>query len=344
MVLRQPHVPAREDTLNRREMLALLTGLLGAVSMPSIADAQAAAEFPQRPIRLIVPFSAGGVTDIVGRQWADRMRGPLGSVVIENRGGGGGVIGTLDGARAEPDGHTLILGNTSIMVLNPMTMSKLRYDPAKDFTQIAILCVAATAMVVNASLPVKSLGELIAYARANPNTLSYGSAGTGTMTHLAGEKFKQLTGLGDIAHVPYKGAGPGIADLVSGHIPLMTPNITGQILEFHRAGAIRILAVNAPERLKAAPEIPTAIEEGLPGMIGMLFVSIAAPAATPRPIVDKIAAATRAEMADPAFQKVLIDAGLEAIPNSDPDHARKFLAEEHDRWLPVITATGLKAE
>ena len=330
--------------MNRRNLLALL----GAASLPSLARAQAQAQvlapYPQRPSKLMVPFSAGGVTDIVGRQWAERMKGPLGSIYIENRGGGGGVPGTIEVARAEPDGSTLILGNTSIMVLNPMTMSRLRYDPDKDFIPIAILCVAATAMVVNASLPVKSLRELIAYIQANPGKLSYGSAGTGTMTHLAGEKFKLLTGATDIAHVPYKGAGPGLSDLVSGHIPMMTPNITGQILEFHKAGAVRILAVNAPERLKAAPEIPTAIEEGLPGMIGMLFVSIAAPAATPRPIIDKIAAATRGVMADPEFQKVLQEAGLEAIPNSDTDHARKFLAEEHERWLPVIKATGLKTE
>jgi tripartite-type tricarboxylate transporter receptor subunit TctC len=324
--------------MNRRDALALL----GAALMPRLALAQA--QYPQRPIKLLVPFSPGGVTDIVGRQWAERMKGPLGSVFIENQGGGGGVIGAVDVARSVPDGHTLILGNTSIMVLNPMTMSKLPYDPVKDFIQIAILCVAATAMVVNAALPVKNLKELIAYAKANPGKLSYGSAGTGTMTNLAGEMFKQLTGTADIVHIPYKGAGPGISDLVAGHIPLMTPNITGQILEFHKAGKVRILAVNAPERLTAAPDIPTAIEEGLPGMIGMLFVGIAAPAATPRPIVDKIAAASRTTMADPDFQKVLLAAGLEAIPNSNPEHARKFLQEEHDRWLPVIKATGLKID
>ena len=168
------------------------------------------------------------------------------------------------------------------MVLNPMTMAKVPYDPAKDFVPIAILAVSTTSIVVHASVPAKTLKELIAYAKANPGKLSYGSAGAGTMSNLSGELFKQLTGLNDLVHIPYKGAGPGITDLVSGHIPMMTPNVTGQLLELHRAGKIRILAVNGAQRLAAAPDIPTAIEEGVPGMIGLLFLGLFAPAATPQ--------------------------------------------------------------
>ncbi len=198
--------------------------------------------------------------------------------------------------------------------------------------------------MVHASVPAKTLKELIAYAKANPGKLSYGSAGTGTMTNLSGELFKQLTGLTDLVHIPYKGAGPGITDLVSGHIPMMTPNITGQVLELHRTGKIRILAVNAPERLKAAPDIPTAIEEGVPGMIGQLFLGLFVPAATPKAIVDRIGDATRTALADPEFQKMLLASGLEAMLDSDTEKAQRFIAEETARWAPVVKAAGFKVE
>ena len=246
----------------------------------------------------MIAFSAGGVNDVVGRQWADRMKTLLGTVYVENQGGGTGTIATGEVARAQPDGHTILLGSTSTMVLNPMTMARVPYDAVKDFTPIAILCVSTTSIVVHASVPVRTLEEFVAHAKANPGKLSYGSAGTGTMSNLSGELFKQLSGLRDLVHIPYKGAGPGLADLVSGHIRAMTPNITGQVLELHRAGKIRILAMNAPERLKAAPEIPTAIEQGLPGMIGQLFLGLFVPAATPRAIVDRIGEATRKAMSD----------------------------------------------
>jgi len=329
--------------MNRRGVLALGFGALSSTALaPFFASAQG--KYPERPIKLMVPFSAGGVTDIVGRHWADRMRTPLGTVFVENQGGGGGTIAASEVARSQPDGHTIMLGNTSVIVLNPMTMSKLSYDPAKDFIPIAILCVAATAIVVHASLPAKTVKELIAYVKANPGKLSYGSAGAGTMTHLAGELFKQLIGAPDIVHVPYKGAGPGLTDLAGGHIPMMTPNITNQVLGLHRAGKIRILAVNAPERLKAAPEIPTAIEEGLPGMIGQLFVGLFAPAATPRAIVDRIAGATQALLADAEFQKILLDSGLEPSADANPEKAKRYIDEEIARWGPVVKASGFKVE
>jgi tripartite-type tricarboxylate transporter receptor subunit TctC len=247
-------------------------------------------------------------------------------------------------ARAQPDGHTILLGSTSTMVLNPMTMPKVPYDPVKDFTPIGILAVSTTSIVVHASVPVKNLKELIAYAKANPGKLTYGSAGAGTMSNLSGELFKQLAGLTDVVHVPYRGAGPGITDLVSGHIPMMTPNITGQVLELHRAGKIRILAINGPERLSVAPDIPTAIEEGVPNMIGLLFLGLFVPAATPKAIVDQIGDATRKLMADSAFQKVLTDAGLEGISDSNSEKAKRFMEEELVRWEPVVAAAGMKAQ
>jgi tripartite-type tricarboxylate transporter receptor subunit TctC len=332
-----------EAIMKRRDLLMFaLLPLSAATLTPWSALAQA--KYPERPIKLMVAFSAGGVNDVVGRQWADRMKPLLGTVYVENQGGGSGTIATGEVARAQPDGHTILLGSTSTMVLNPMTMAKVPYDPIKDFLPIAILCVSTTSIVVHPSVPVKDLKELIAHAKANSGKLSYGSAGAGTMSNLSGELFKQLTGLNDLVHIPYKGAGPGLTDLVSGHIPVMTPNITGQVLELHRTGKIRILAVNSAERLKAAPEIPTATEQGLPGMIGQLFLGLFVPVATPRAIADRIGDATRQLMADEEFQKVLLASGLEASSDSSPEKAQRFINEETARWGPVVKASGFKVE
>jgi tripartite-type tricarboxylate transporter receptor subunit TctC len=329
--------------MKRRDVLVLGLASLSATALRPLS-AVAQSKYPERPIKLMVAFSAGGVNDVVARQWAERVKTRLGTVYVENQGGGTGTIATGEVARAPADGYTILLGSTSTMVLNPMTMPKVPYDSAKDFVPIAILAVSTTSIVVHESVPARTLKELIAYAKANPGKLSYGSAGSGTMSNLSGELFKQLTGLNDLVHVPYKGAGPGITDLVSGHIPMMTPNVTGQVLAFHRAGKIRILAVNGAQRLTAAPDIPTAIEEGVPGMIGLLFLGLFAPAATPKPIVDRIAEATHAAMADADFQKVLIASGLEAIPDSNSEQAKRFIAEETARWGPVVKAAGFKVE
>jgi tripartite-type tricarboxylate transporter receptor subunit TctC len=329
--------------MNRRDLLAFSLASLSATALTPLAGL-AQGKYPERPIKLMVAFSAGGVNDVVGRQWAERVRTLLGTVYVENQGGGSGTIATGDVARAAGDGYTILLGSTSTMVLNPMTMAKVPYDPAKDFVPIAIIAVSTTSIVVHSSVPVKTLNELIAYAKANPGKLSYGSAGAGTMSNLSGELFKQLTGLNDLVHIPYKGAGPGITDLVSGHIPMMTPNVTGQLLELHRAGKIRILAVNGAQRLTAAPDIPTAIEQGVPGMIGLLFLGLFAPASTPKPIVDRITEATHTAMENPEFQQVLISSGLEAMPDSNSQKARQFMDEEIARWGPVVKASGFKVE
>ena len=328
--------------MRRRDVLKFVLSSVPATAFaPPSSFAQA--RFPERPIRLVVPFSAGGVNDVVGRHWAERMKDLLGTVYVENQGGAAGTIATAEVARAQPDGYTILLGSTSTIVLNPMTIAKVPYDPAKDFVNIAILAVSTTSIVVHASVAATTLQELIAYAKANPGKLSYGSAGAGTMSNLAGELFKQLAGL-DLVHIPYKGAGPGLADLVSGHIPMMTPNITGQVLELHRAGKVRILAVNGPQRLQAAPDIPTAIEQGLANMVGLLFLGLFAPAATPKPAIDRITEATRKAMADPELQKVLVGSGLEALPDVESEKAKRFIDDEIARWGPVVKAAGFKVQ
>ena len=323
--------------MKRRDLIKYGLASAAATTLPIPAFG-----YPDRPIKLVVPFSAGGVNDIVGRQWAERMKEPLGTVYVENVPGGGGTIGVMEVKRAEPDGHTVLFGSASTMVLNEMTRKTLPYDPKKDFVPIAIFCVTTSAIVVNASVPVKNVKELLAHAKANAGKMSYGSAGTGTMSHLSGELFKQITGLKDVVHIPYKGMGPGIADVVSGHIPMMTPNVSGQILTLHRTGKIRILAVNAPKRLKAAPDIPTAIEEGVPNMIGQLFLGIYARAGTPDAAIEKIAGATQKALAEPRFEKALVDSGFEPVSYIGAEAGRRYMAEEYARWKPVVDAIGLK--
>ena len=320
-----------------------LTYGLASLSAPALAPLTSFAQgaYPDHPIKLIVPFAPGGVVDAVGRLWAEKVKTRLTTIIVENQGGAGGTTGALDVARSVPDGYTLLLGNTSTQVLNPLSMAKPPYDTVKDFTPISIIAISSISIVVHPSVPAKNLKELIDYGKANPGKLSYGSAGAGTLINLAGEMFKQLTGLKDIVHVPYRGAGPAIADVVSGHIPIAMPNVTGQVLELHRAGKIRILAVAAPARLKGAPDIPTAIEAGLPNMVAQLFTGVFAPAATPKPVIDKIAAATKAIMADADFQATLIRSGFEPVLDSDPDKARKFISDELRRWPPVLLAAGM---
>src|SRR6516165_5220434 len=325
--------------MNRRDVLAGGLAVLSA-AMP----APRALAYPDRAIRLVVPFSPGGATDVAGRLWAEKMKPSLGTVVTENRGGGGGVTGATEVARAQPDGHTFLFGNTSTQVLIPAIMHNPPYDPLKDFVGIYILCNAPTSIVVHESVPARNLQELIAYARANPGKLSYGSAGAGTLTNLAGELFKQLIGAPDIVHIPYKGSAPGVADLASGHIPMMTPNVGGPLIDFHRAGKVRILAVAAEERLRAAPDIPTAIEAGLPGMVAANLNGLFAPAGVAPAIVDQIAQATRKLMADEAFGRLLVASGFEPTAQSGPAQAQRLVAEELARWTPIMRATNFKME
>jgi tripartite-type tricarboxylate transporter receptor subunit TctC len=328
--------------MNRRKALA--TGLAG-LATTLLAPRRARAAYPDRPIRLIVPFAPGGATDVVGRLWADRIRPALGgTVIIDNKASGGGALGASEVARAHPDGYTFLFGNTSTQVLLPLLMKPPPYDPLKDFVAIAILCASPIVIVVHPSVPARTLSELVAYAKANPSQLSYGSAGAGTLTNLAGELFKQLIKAPDIVHIPYKGSAPGITDLVSGHIPMMTPNIGGPLIDFHRAGKVRILAVAAEMRLRAAPDIPTTAEAGLPGMLAANFNGLFAPAGLPAPIAERIADATAKLMADDAFEKLLVSSGFEPTAPSTPAAVQRLVAEELQRWSPVVSATNFRVE
>lgn len=307
-----------------------------------IASAFAGAEYPTSPIRLIVPRSAGGVLDIIARDWTGGAASELRSIVVENYGGGGGMTGTAMVAHAMPDGYTLLLGSTSDLVLNPALSSDHLYDPVKDFAPVSGLAISVAMIMVNPKLPVSNLKELVAYAKANPGKLSYGSAGAGTMSNLCGELFKKLAGLPDIVHIPYKGAAPGYTDLIAGNIPIMASNITGTVLEMHKAGQVRILAVATDHRLKSAPDIETTAEAGYPDLIAQLFVGLFAPAATPKPIIDKLAAVTAGVIASKDFQSKLVDAGFETVVDYGPERTAKYLTEEQARWLPILQEAGMK--
>jgi tripartite-type tricarboxylate transporter receptor subunit TctC len=327
--------------LPRRRVLHLIAIAAASPAMPSIARAQA---YPARPIRLVIPFPPGGAFDTVGRPLADKMKLLLGTVVVENIGGGGSSIGAAAVARALPDGYTILLGGTQTHVNEALLKSRPLYDPVKDLDPIAGVAANVLCIAVHPTVPAQTLTELIAYAKANPGKLSYGHSGVGSIQHLAGELFKSLAGTPEIVQVPYRGTGPVIADLVSGQIPMGVPGVTGQVLEFHRSGKMRVLAVTSPTRLSAAPELPTAAELGFPGMTVRGSIGLLAPARTQVVVIEQIAQATRKAIAEPVFQQMLSDAGIEATLDSNPEKFRQSLAADVALWAPVVKALGLKID
>jgi tripartite-type tricarboxylate transporter receptor subunit TctC len=269
------------------------------------------------------------------------MKSAIGTVVIENQSGAGGTLGASTVARAQPDGYTLLFGDTSSQIITPSLMATPPYDPVSSFIAISIIATSTPGIVVHPSVAVKDLAEFIQFVHSQPDKLSYGSAGAGTVGNLAGELFKQTIKAPGIIHIPYRGAGPAFADLIAGNVPMATPNVTGQVLEMHRAGRVRILAVCGPTRLKAAPDIPAAVET-LPGMVVQLSAGVFAPAGTPQPIVTQISAATADAVKDPEFIRVLEAAGLETRSDASSAAAQTFLEAARQRLVPVIQAAGMK--
>ena len=324
----------------RRDFLTMAAAVLGAP--PLLTKPVLAQKYPERPVRLVIPFPPGGVYDAVGRPWVEKAGPHLGTIVVENIGGGGGSLGAAAVARAAPDGYTILLGGGGPMILNVLAASKPVYDARKDFATIDLLALTGLALLVHVSVPARTLKELIDHARTHSRKLSYGSAGVGSMNHLAGELFKSLIDAPDIVHVPYKGAGPALNDLIGGQIPMVMANVTGQIINLHNAGKLRILAVTTRERLVGAPHLPTTVEQGLPGMIAQNFIGLFAPTGTPEAIISQIARASRLAVADTAYQKMLLTSGLEPVMQASPQKTRAFFEEELGRWAPVVKSIGLK--
>lgn len=327
-----------------RSILSGGVAVLAAVALQwTPGQAMAQGKYPERTLRLVVPFAPGGVNDIIGRRWAQDLSRLIGqSIIVENRAGASGGIGSQEVARAKPDGYTLLIANTTTHVLSPLGNPKLGYDPLKDFTPLGIITLVPTGVAVHPSLPPKSLKELAAFAKKNPGKLSFGSAGTGSITHLTGELFKKLNGDLNIVHVPYKGAGPGLTDLVAGHIPMYTPTISSAPLEYHKQGRIRMLAICSEERLKAVPDVPTAIQAGMPELVVQAFNAIFLPPNTPKPIVDTLAQANQKVLASADMQEFLRKAGAEAVTTSSPERATQFLQKELKRWGPIVRETGIE--
>src|SRR4051794_18971351 len=332
--------PGSVMKLPRRQFLQLAASA-AALAAPRCALAQ---NYPTRPIRLVVPFPPGGAFDALGRPWAEKMKPLLGPVFVENIGGSGASLGAAAVARARPDGYTILLGGTLPHVNEALLKNRPLYDPVKDLDPIAAVAANFIGIAVNPSVPAQTFGEFIAYAKANPGKLFYGHAGIGSTNHLTGELFKLLAGTPEIVQVPYRGMGPALTDAVGGQIQMATPGVTGQALEFHRTGKLRLLAVTSPKRLAAAPEIPTAAEAGLPDLIVTASLGLLAPSGTPTEAIEQIAQATRTALEEPAYRQLLIEGGFEPILDSNPEKFRQSLAADVALWAPLVNSLGLRLD
>lgn len=309
-----------------------------------VPGAQAQEKYPERAVRLVIPFAPGGQTDIMARRLAVKASPMLGQQLLaDNRAGAGGTIGSAEVARAKPDGYTMLMATSSTHAINPTAMEKIPYDALKDFAPVAVLGTIPMAIVVHPSIPARTLRDLVGMATTRPGQLSYASTGVGGINHLGGELFKLQAGRLDITHVPYKSSGLALQDLMGGHIPITVSSVSSAMTA-HRDKRVRILAVAAETRSQAAPDIPTAIEAGVPGMLAYTYNALLFPAGTPAGIIDRWTKTAATIMADNAFVKELIALGVEPIKESNPHHAADFMKRELARWAPVIKAAMLSGK
>jgi tripartite-type tricarboxylate transporter receptor subunit TctC len=317
-------------------IVILLATLLAAQTSSSLAD-----DYPSHPITLIVPFPPGGSTTIMARIVGERMSAALGQqVVVDNRGGAGGTIGTRAAAKSAPDGYTIVLGYTGTLAIGPSLYANAGYDPRKDFAAIGLIGTAPSVLVVHPSLPVHSVAELVKFAKEK-GELQYGSPGAGTVNHLAAELFASMTGL-KMTHIPYKGSGPAMNDLLGGHIPMMfvpIPVAHGNIA----AGTLRALAVTSSKRSGLMPDIPTVAEAGISGFDVALRYVLAAPAGTPRQIFERLNKELNAALASDEVKKRLAGEGADPISGAPEDYATDIDREE-TKWGALVKKLGLKAE
>jgi tripartite-type tricarboxylate transporter receptor subunit TctC len=305
-------------------------------------DPAGAQSYPSRTITLVIPFPPGGSTSIVGRVIADKMSELLGqSIVIDNRGGAGGTIGTKAAAKSEPDGYTLLLGYTGTLAIGPSLYRNVGYDPRKDFAPIGMIGNAPSSLVVHPSFPARTVAELVAYAKAHPGKINFGSAGVGTVGHITGEYFARATGI-QIVHIPYKGTGPALSDLLGGHIPMsFSPIATtaGNV----KGGLLRALAVTSLHRNHLLPDVPTMIEAGVPGFDATLCYGLVAPAGTPRPVIDRLNQALRAALASDEVKKQLALDGTEITPGT-PEQYADFIDKDEKKWSELVKVSGAEPE
>ena len=317
--------------------LAAIAIILAGVATPVLAQ-----DYPTHPITLVVPFAPGGSTSIVGRVIADKMSQLLGQgIVIDHRPGAGGTVGTKFVAKSEPDGYTLLLGYTGTLAIGPSLYKEVGYDPRKDFAPIGMIGNAPSVLVVHPSFPAANVAELIAFAKANPGKVNFGSAGVGSVNHITGEYFARSAGI-TLVHIPYKGTGPALTDLLGGHIPMALapiPPVHANV----EARLLRALAVTGKTRSNLMPNVPTIAETGLTGFEASLYYGLVAPAGTPQGVIDRLNTALKAALDSDEVKKQLAADGTEITPTSPQDYA-DFIDKDEKKWSELVKASGVEQE
>lgn len=320
-------------------LMSMIAATLALIATP--VAAQTPEKYPDRAVRLVAPFAPGASTDAAARRLAAALTPLLGQqVVVDNRTGGAGSIGSTEVARARPDGHTLIFATVSTHILNQLLMKNVPYSSLKDFSYVALLGTNTTSLAVHPTVTT-SLPDLIRRVKAMPSKYSYGSSGHGSILHLAGELFKLQAGKLDIVHVPYRGSGNSVMDVIAGQLPIGIMAL-GTSIPHHRAGKLKVLAAFSEKRSGVALDIPTGIELGVPNLISYSCVLLAAPAGTPKPIIDMLHQATMRVVNDEVFQKDLLALGFDPVIDSTPQKTTQFIRDELAKWAPIAKATGIE--
>lgn len=329
--------------MKRRQLLIAGAGALAAPALVRAPAVLAQAKYPERTVKLVIPFAPAGPTDIIGRMVGEKMTGILGqTMIIENKAGAAGAIGAMEVKNAKPDGYSLLFATSSTHAINPTAFVKPPYDPIKDFTPISSICVNPLVLVTHPSMP-DSVTGLVDLMKKNPGKYSYASSGIGSILHLASEYFKKEVGGLDVVHVPYKGSGPALQDLLAGNVAWMFETFS-TTLQQHRAGKLRILAFAHATRAAIAKDIPTMSEAGVKGYEAYTFNLILGPANTPQNVVDTIDQASRKVIADPAAIKFLEDIAAVPAKETSPKITADFIKNELTKWAPIIKAADVKIE
>ena len=327
--------------MKTRASSALISML--AIAMAFTASTARAAEYPTRPIKLVVPYAAGGPTDVLARLVADYLGRDLKqATVVENKPGAQGAIAAELVSRADPDGYTLFVTAASIMVLNPLLYKKLPYDPQKDLKMLSIVTDLPVVLEVHPSVPAKTVQEFVAYAKANPGKLNYGSAGVGSTIHLAGEMFKQIAGV-DMTHIPYKGAGPALTDLLSGNIHVMFDTLSAALPPV-KSGMLRPLGVSSPQRSPDLPDVPTVVESGYPDYQVGVWFGLAGSSRLPEDVVQKVMGSMDRALVDPAFRASLEKIGFPVLRPKSVAEIEAFVDADRARWSKVIKAQNISLD
>ncbi len=304
---------------------------------------QASAQYPSRPVRVMVGFAPGGPNDIIARAYSAQLAEAMGQpFVVENRTGAAGNLAAEAVARAAPDGHTLMLGSTGTNAVNPSLYAGLPFDPVRDLAPVSVVATSPSALAVHPKVAAQSVRELIALAKAQPGRLTYASAGSGSSQHLSAEMFKQAAGV-DIVHVPYKGAAPGITDLLAGQVDMSFAPVAN-VVPYAKAGKLRLLAVTSASRSEFAPGVPTVAESGVPGFEVTTWYAVFATGGTPAAIVERLNAELAKISRNPKLREQLAGLGIDAAASASPAEARAYRDAEVERWGKLVRALGVKAE